>query len=160
MLTTANRARTSQKCSLLLVLFSLDVVLSPASLVMAQPGTFTPTGSMTAARVSPTATLLADGRVLIAGRDHRHGGRGWNSGLFRDGGPATSAQFGSVSGLAVDRSGNLISPIGCITPFTCGDPVGSSTNGARKEGALLGLVLTRPQFLVVAVRTPKSAGLQ
>jgi hypothetical protein len=43
MLTTVNRVRTSQKSSLLLLLFSLAVVVSPASLVMAQPGTFTPT---------------------------------------------------------------------------------------------------------------------
>src|SRR5262245_44016741 len=39
----------------------------PAALAQLTPGRFTPTGSMITSRFAHTATLLADGRVLIAG---------------------------------------------------------------------------------------------
>ena len=64
---TGNRIWASLKASFALPLLFI-VLGGQSSLVTAQsPGTFTATGSMTTARVGHTATLLPNGKVLIAG---------------------------------------------------------------------------------------------
>lgn len=58
------------KTNVALLMVALAASLTP-KIAAQSPGTFTPTGNMTRARFFHTATLLADGRVLIAGGDTR-----------------------------------------------------------------------------------------
>jgi hypothetical protein len=55
------------KASLIRPLFLLGIAGHGAMLLAQSTGTFTGTGNMTTARFGHSATLLADGRVLIVG---------------------------------------------------------------------------------------------
>jgi len=64
----ANKNRCEAICSLLLVgLFTIGLAASAAIPVLAGSGSFNRTGSMNVAGINHTATLLANGLVLMAG---------------------------------------------------------------------------------------------
>jgi hypothetical protein len=89
------------KTNIFFLLFVLTAGQTPKAAAQS-PGTFAPTGSMTAPRTHFTATLLADGRVLIAG------------GYMRGGGPIILYQFQSSAELYDPRTG-MFSATGDMT---------------------------------------------
>src|SRR5262245_27298431 len=60
-------------------------------------GTFSPTGSMTAARVSGTATLLPDGRVLVTGSENKRGSLVYTTAELYDPSTGTFTATGSMA---------------------------------------------------------------
>ena len=68
-LTKATYLSTFRRSPFVVMVFALlsFVFGVPSSVTFAQQGTFVPTGSMATARGVHTATLLNDGKVLIAG---------------------------------------------------------------------------------------------
>jgi hypothetical protein len=87
-----------------------DVVLASAELYDPKTGEFSLTGSMTTARWDPTAALLPDGRVLIAGGSVRASSDSWKptasaelydpkTGRFSPTGSMTTARVGQTATL-------------------------------------------------------------
>ena len=79
---------------LFLLLFSYAITVSAQS-----PGTFTPTGNMTTARSGHTATLLLNGKVLIAGGSRE---QPWSAELYD---PSTG-KFTATGDMTTGRSGH------------------------------------------------------
>jgi hypothetical protein len=94
--------KVSTSASLLIALLCASAVACPPS-ALAQQGTFVPTGSMNVSRGYQTATLLNDGRVLIAGGYSGPAGPMVRSAELYD--PATG-QFTLTGNMTTPRSGH------------------------------------------------------
>jgi hypothetical protein len=79
--------------------------LNTAELYDPQSGTFTPTGSMSVGRIGHTATLLNDGKVLIAGGTDSSGGGGAAAASAELYDPSTDT-FTVTGSMASERAGH------------------------------------------------------
>ncbi|HEX7591745.1 MAG TPA: kelch repeat-containing protein [Candidatus Limnocylindrales bacterium] len=99
-------------------------ILASAELYDPNTGTFSPTGSMTTARVGQTATLLSDGRVLIAGGSDLRviAGGSASPGDVLEGSSLASAEL-------YDPKTGTFSPAGSMTTARVGQTATRLTDG-------------------------------
>jgi large repetitive protein len=108
-------------------------------------GTFSPTGSMAAARVAPSATLLPDGRVLVAG-GHVEGGT-WRpvastevfdpgTGTFATTGSVSTPRWGHTATLLPDGRVLVVGGMGPQGPLSSAELFDPATGTFRPTGNL------------------------
>src|SRR5262249_21723780 len=102
--TSPQSSRTLLKVTFILALFPFVVIDFAASAIAQSSGTFTPTGSMTVMRVEYTATLLPNGKVLIAGGASDASAELYDpsTGKFSLTGNITRARYGHTATLLAD----------------------------------------------------------
>jgi hypothetical protein len=85
---------------------ALAALLLPFTALAQLPGTFTQTGRMAVARFQHTATLLNDGRVLIAGGDSSYGALGPNTEASAELYDPATGTFSPTGSMTTPRDGH------------------------------------------------------